>query len=215
MIFDDPSGNSYVEELYGSDASQDVHDPAYRIERYTRTKEQVEALGFASAAPASQPQAPPTGQSEVIDTIEAACSQCGTTCQTNFFKTEIPYFKEIILIATVCDGCGYRSNEVKSFGELSEKGKRITLQLSDEEDLSRYILKSETCTMIIPEIELEVMQGTLGGKFTTVEGLLVDLQDEFKQKIPFASGDSKDPMAPNPFELTIKELEEVIFGLFA
>ena len=40
-----------------------------------------------------------------------------------------------------CDKCGYRDNEVKSGAEISAKGKRITLKVEDQEDLSRDILK--------------------------------------------------------------------------
>ena len=44
-------------------------------------------------------------------------------------------------MSTNCDRCGYRDNEVKSGSAISEKGKRITLKVEDEEDLSRDILK--------------------------------------------------------------------------
>lgn len=44
-------------------------------------------------------------------------------------------------MSTNCDRCGYRDNEVKSGGAISEKGKRITLRVEDREDLSRDILK--------------------------------------------------------------------------
>lgn len=44
-------------------------------------------------------------------------------------------------MSTNCDHCGYRDNEVKSGGAISEKGKRITLRVEDREDLSRDVLK--------------------------------------------------------------------------
>jgi C4-type Zn-finger protein len=44
-------------------------------------------------------------------------------------------------MSTNCDHCGYRDNEVKSGGAISEKGKHITLRVEDREDLSRDILK--------------------------------------------------------------------------
>lgn len=40
-----------------------------------------------------------------------------------------------------CYACGYRDNEVKSGGSIAPKGKRITLKVEDEEDLSRDMLK--------------------------------------------------------------------------
>ena len=44
-------------------------------------------------------------------------------------------------MATNCFACGYRDNEIKSGGAISDKGKKITLKVEDEEDLSRDLLK--------------------------------------------------------------------------
>ena len=54
--------------------------------------------------------------------------------------------------------------------------------------------QSETCNLIIPELELEMGSHALGGKFTTLEGLLKNVQDQIEQN-PFycgslATGDS-------------------------
>lgn len=38
-------------------------------------------------------------------------------------------------------------------------------------------LQSETCSVEIPELEFELGMGALGGKFTTLEGLLKDIRD--------------------------------------
>lgn len=51
-------------------------------------------------------------------------------------------------MSTNCEHCGYRDNEVKSGSAISEKGKKITLKVEDEEDLSRDILKVSGCRMI-------------------------------------------------------------------
>ena len=53
----------------------------------------------------------------------------------------IPYFKEVVIMSTVCDSCGYKSNEVKAGGAIAPHGKRITLKVTDPEDLSRDVLK--------------------------------------------------------------------------
>jgi len=49
--------------------------------------------------------------------------------------------QNIIIMATNCYACGYRDNEVKSGGAVAPKGKKITLKVEDEEDLSRDLLK--------------------------------------------------------------------------
>ena len=75
-------------------------------------------------------------------------------------------------MADTCDLCGYKNSEVKSGGGISDKGQVFTLQVEEPEDLQRDVLKSETASIAVPELELEVTTGTLGGLITTVEGLL-------------------------------------------
>lgn len=104
--------------------------------------------------------------------------------------TGIPYFKEVIIMATNCDGCGLRTNEVKSGSGISEKGVKITLRITDPIDISRDVLKSETCSMSIPELDFEVGAGTLGGKFTTLEGLLGAMKEQLTGHNPLVCGDS-------------------------
>lgn len=104
--------------------------------------------------------------------------------------TGIPYFKEVIIMATNCDACGHRTNEVKSGSGISEKGVKITLRITDPIDISRDVLKSETCSMSIPELDFEVGAGTLGGKFTTLEGLLGAMKDQLTGHNPLVCGDS-------------------------
>ena len=56
-------------------------------------------------------------------------------------ETDIPHFKEVIIMATTCDYCGWKTNEVKSGAGISETGVRISLKLTDPSDLNREILK--------------------------------------------------------------------------
>ena len=44
-------------------------------------------------------------------------------------------------MATTCDYCGCKTNEVKSGAGISKTGIRISLKLTDPNDLSRDILK--------------------------------------------------------------------------
>ncbi len=102
----------------------------------------------------------------------------------SFALSAIPHFKEVVIMSTTCDSCGHRTNEVKSGGGIEEKGSRITLKVTDPSDLSRDLLKSETCSVRIPELELEVGGFALGGRFTTVEGLLRNVCDQLESN-PF------------------------------
>jgi zinc finger protein len=62
--------------------------------------------------------------------------------------------------------------------------------------------------MTIPEIDLELTHGTLGGRFTTVEGILDQVYEELSDKV-FASGDSSIEGDKVKFEKFLSELKAV------
>jgi zinc finger protein len=73
------------------------------------------------------------------------------------------------------------------------------------------ILKSETCGLKIPEIDLELTPGTLGGRFTTVEGLLTQIHDELSERThSFTQGDSATADAKEGFKSFLEKLQSVI-----
>jgi len=190
---DDPAGQSWVEFL-GS-----MSDPKWNMREYVRTKEQHQALGLAQAdedeeakKKSEEKEGEELKENEEILVFPGHCSSCGNPLDTLMKRVTIPYFKDVLIMSTNCDRCGYRDNEVKSGGAISAQGKRITLKVEDKEDLSRDILKSETCGLLIPEISLELNSGTLGGRFTTIEGILEQVYDELNEKI-FMTGDSTKP----------------------
>ncbi|KAI4999369.1 hypothetical protein ZWY2020_003958 [Hordeum vulgare] len=110
-----------------------------------------------------------------VDTLPSTCGACGAACVTRFFATKIPYFREVIVMAASCELCGYRNSQLKPGGEIPAKGKKITLHVQNVEDLSRDVIKSDSAGLKVPELELELSMGTLGGIVTTVEGLIVKI----------------------------------------
>ena len=46
-----------------------------------------------------------------------------------------------------------------------------------------FVLQSETSGIEIPELGLSMDHGTLGGQFTTVAGLLVNIREQVEKKI--------------------------------
>ncbi|KAF5280863.1 hypothetical protein FQR65_LT03012 [Abscondita terminalis] len=112
-------------------------------------------------------------------------------------------------MATVCDACGNRTNEVKSGTGIEPQGVRIEIDVSTKEDLCRDLLKSETCHLSIPQLELEVGPSALGGRFTTVEGLLVAIRDQLKENIfqDSQTSDSKDR-----FTSFLRKFDDIVKG---
>ena len=67
----------------------------------------------------------------------------------------------------------------------------IVLNVERPDDLKRELFKSETCYVSIPEVELELDYGTLGGVYTTVEGLLEKIHEHLGEHNPFVDSDNE------------------------
>lgn len=200
VLINDPSGGSYIENLLAP-----APDPQMKQTFYRRTKEQSEILGLSEEA--YEEELPLLQQ---VHVFEGNCSRCNYPSQTKMHMLDIPHFKEVIVMCTVCDSCGYKSNEVKSGGAIAEQGTKIILKMTDVSDLNRDILKSESCSLVIPEIELELSTGTLGGRFTTIEGLLVQVKEEITSKSSFAHGDSTTAASRANFQGFLDKLDRIL-----
>uniref|UniRef100_A0A671N6W6 Zinc finger protein ZPR1 n=1 Tax=Sinocyclocheilus anshuiensis TaxID=1608454 RepID=A0A671N6W6_9TELE len=192
LIIDDPSGNSFIENPFAPQK-----DMALTVAHYKRTPEHNAALGIEveeeenDEKPGSDLD---TMRNEVL-VFNTNCPECNAPANTNMKLVQIPHFKEVIIMATNCDSCRHRTNEVKSGG-------------ATEEDL----LKSETCSVLIPELEFELGMAALGGKFTTLEGLLKDIKDLIVSKNPFMCGDSSTADRAEKLELFGQKIDKIIAG---
>ncbi|KAI0394968.1 zinc finger protein zpr1 [Xylariaceae sp. FL0594] len=194
---DDPAGNSWI--------APNMRDGVGKWEKreYTRTPEQNEALGLAATDEGTATGTNVEDEDIVPDQVyefPATCPGCMHHCITRMTMVDIPHFKAVVLMSTVCSACGYKSNDVKTGGEIPELGRRITLKVESEEDLARDILKSETCALECPELNLSVNPGTLGGRFTTVEGLLTQIRDDLRSQIFETGSGGGDSLASNEKE---------------
>ncbi|NWH23118.1 ZPR1 protein, partial [Grus americana] len=202
FIIDDPSGNSFVENPHAPQK-----DDALVVTRYRRTPQQAAMLGLEVTASCHSV----VSQRAHVLQFNTNCPECNAPANTNMKLVQIPHFKEVIIMATNCDSCGHRTNEVKSGGAIEPQGTRITLRITDPSDMTRDILKSETCSVEIPELEFELGMGALGGKFTTLEGLLKDIR-ELVERNPFTLGDSSTPSKTEKLQEFIGKLCEITEG---
>ena len=44
--------------------------------------------------------------------MQCPCHACGRMGESRMCITDIPYFKEVIIMSFLCDYCGFRTNEV-------------------------------------------------------------------------------------------------------
>jgi len=180
----------------------------------------------ANGAPAARAEAPPAGgaaavlaaataaapdfvHDEVLSFREA-CPNCGVMGENRMKVTNIPHFKEVVIMAFVCSACGYKSTEVKPGGGVEPRGTMTKLHVVRRADLSRDVLKSEAASVEVPELELELSAGTLGGRFTTVEGLLVAVKEQLTTSNPFAMGDSATAETRDTFRAWLGRLDDAL-----
>ena len=206
ISIDDPAGNSWIEP-----STHDDEKGKYVRQEYPRTPEQNAALGLGEAdqiyaANGGQagsvahvvPQiesdgGDPMADVEILDGalygLDSACPGCSKPAKLNVQLVKIPFFKEVVVSAMNCEHCGYKTSDVKTGGEVPEKGKRLTLKVSMPEDLSRDVLKSESATMHVPECDIEMEAGTMGGRFTTIEGVLTQVRNDLRKVVYGEDGD--------------------------
>lgn len=213
IVLDDPAGNSFLENPHAPKP-----DPHIKTEKYFRTPTQDMSLGLqpsqqaieegfiddnkpdhknmVNAAPGSHtfekvaPEKTDNFAKQEVLKFPTTCAHCYQPAETSVFLTDIPHFKEVIIMSLLCDNCGFKSNEIKGGGAIPKFGTKITLRVDKQEDLEREVLKSDTAGIAIPELDLELEEGGLDGLYTTVEGLLNKMHERLLQANPFGSGDA-------------------------
>ena len=211
LVLDDPAGNSSIEPSPSDAAIKGK----YAREQYPRNLEQNAALGLAAghettngaaAEIVPQVQEDDGNGMEDVDILEGQtydlpveCPGCVKPAHMLIQMVNIPHFKQVILSTTQCDNCDFHVSEVKTGGEIPEKGKRTYVHVKGPEDLRRDILKGEHCLLRVPECAVEVQPGSMGGRFTTVEGLLTQVRDDLKGSI-FDTGDENAQTDSMPLE---------------
>jgi zinc finger protein len=199
------AGNSHIENPHAPN-----EDPKMTVAHYYRSEAQDLECGLqpdmSHDAPSQAPRVLPhrnegldkfveeanIAKKEVIQ-IPVDCYACSAPGFSCMCMTDIPHFKEVIIMSFNCELCGFKTNEVKAGGAIPPEGERITLHVDASKDpdvLDRDVLKSDSACVNIPEIELEMAHGSLGGLYTTIEGLLDKIRQNIEEGNPFAIGDS-------------------------
>lgn len=225
LILEDISGNSFIENPRAP--QKDVNT---EVTHFVRSVEQNHCLGIYTPDEIKDTESDIEKQSqgsggllhpiiegqftledfegEVLQ-IPTNCPDCGSPCETNMKLSKIPHFKEVVIMATMCEKCGHRTNEVKSGGGIEPNGIRIEVKINSKDDFSRDLLKSETCRIEVPELELEVGSYALGGRFTTVEGLLMAIKGQLAEQGGMFR-DSSDDVTKLRMQKFLGELDSVL-----
>jgi len=130
ITIDDPAGNSSIEPPSVLGAGK------YSRNEYPRTAAQNEALGLGDTSGDASGEAPateirpeyhasqmypemPSSHAPMVNNVDeddivenqvysfpASCPGCTKSCTTNMKMVNIPHFKQVVLMSTVCDHCG-------------------------------------------------------------------------------------------------------------
>jgi zinc finger protein len=79
-----------------------------------------------------------------------------------------------------CPHCHFKNSEVQPAGEIQQRGVKFSLKVETADDLNRQIIKSDTATFRIEDIDLEIPPGR--GQLTNVEGILAMVAQDLEQK---------------------------------
>ena len=171
VTIDDPAGNSFIEfEGSMSDPKWNMRTYKRTFEQNVTlglvdkdaphpNEQAVTVNSLDDIAKTGDEEKPLEGNEELF-VFPGSCGSCGHPSNTIIKKLTIPYFKvcihtdfpqsgdltrlvlqDVLIMSTTCEHCGYRDSEVKSGSAISPLGKKITLKVEDQEDLSRDILK--------------------------------------------------------------------------
>ncbi|WZZ90460.1 hypothetical protein YC2023_119039 [Brassica napus] len=133
---------------------------------------------------------------EEVMTFPSTCGACTKLCETRMRLLSWHPHVRIVAIAIL----RLVSLWLKPGGAIPEKGKKITLSVKNIADLSRDVIKSDTAGVKIPELDLELAGGTLGGMVTTVEGLVTQIRESLARVHGFTFGDSLDESKKNKWK---------------
>lgn len=110
--------------------------------------------------------------------VNIPCPICSQEGQVRMVAhvDEIPYFGEHTQVTVLCHACGWRQTDF-----IPAEGKKSgawNLLIDDTEKLKSRVVRSSSCTVRIPELDLEVMPGSNStGYVSNVEGVLKRFKD--------------------------------------
>jgi zinc finger protein len=89
---------------------------------------------------------------EFEEVMDSMCMVCGGTGTTRYMVHKIPYFRELLISSFDChdEECGEHNNEVTFGGEIQLQGCAFSLELKEQKDLDRQLIKSDSASVLLP-----------------------------------------------------------------
>ncbi|XP_015910984.1 zinc finger protein ZPR1 [Parasteatoda tepidariorum] len=202
----DCSGNSFLQSL-----SAPNPDPQLEISYFAQSHEECLMMGLNDSEETVEGGEEEKITEEVLG-LPTNCYSCNAPCVTNMKVTEIPHFENVIIWSTNCEACGHKTTEVKSSSGIRPLGSRAILSIKEHKDLTRDLLKSDTCSISIKELDLEAGPAAFRSCYSTVEGILTTIKEQLIESNPFISGDSADLIMRGKLDSVLNKIDEIIKG---
>ena len=145
--------------------------------------------------------------------VNAPCPQCSVEESLTMLtiSSEIPYFGEHTQITVLCDKCGWKHTDfIPSDGE---KPGFSSLVIDSEKKNAARVVRSSSCTIRIPELDLEVSPGgSSSGYVTNIEGVIKRFENAIETIIRGSDEDQDSEIARQILERLrmVKEGEEIV-----
>ncbi len=143
--------------------------------------------------------------------VNAPCPQCSVEESLTMLtiSSEIPYFGEHTQITVLCDTCGWKHTDfIPSDGE---KPGFSSLVIDSEKKNAARVVRSSSCTIRIPELDLEASPGgSSSGYVTNIEGVMKRFENAIETIIRGSDEDQESEIARQILErlVMVKEGEE-------
>lgn len=134
-----------------------------------------------------------------------ACSVEGVA-KSIMKEIEIPHFGKVLETTIQCPECGFKHSDIIAL-EQNDPAKYI-IEIN-KNNLSVRVVRSQSATVMIPEIGVKVEPGPKSeGYVTNVEGILTRFEDAVKKALNLFDDAQSQENAKN----TLKEIEELKKG---
>lgn len=135
------------------------------------------------------------------------CPACGIegVAKSIMKELEIPHFGKVLETTLLCPSCGFRHSDVIAL-EQNDPAKYV-LEIN-KNNLSIRVVRSQSATVIIPEVGVKVEPGPKSeGYVTNVEGMLTRFEDAVIKALNLFDDEESQANAKNTLD-HIRELKK-------
>ena len=145
---------------------------------------------------------------ETVSEMVIRCPACGIegVAKSIMKEIEIPHFGQVMETTIQCPECGFKHSDVIAL-EQNDPAKYV-LEIN-RNTLSTRVVRSQSATIIIPELGVKVEPGPKSeGYVTNVEGVLTRFESAVKQALTLFNDEESQKNAKD----TLSRIQDLIAG---